>query len=405
MFFSISTLVLHMYKKFYGLQSRPFDIVPNPNLLFQSEKHSQALTYLRYGFSENIGFILFTGEIGAGKTTLLKYLLTQIDSDTEVAVVFNTNVEDSELLRLILIEFEIEGVGQDKSHNLDLLNTYLIEKYTKGRRCLLIIDEAQNLSVSALEEVRLLSNLQTDTEPLLQIILAGQPELREIIRGPGLEQLAQRVAVHYHLAPLSRDELGAYTTFRLNKAGGEGNLFDEEALDLIHQHSGGVPRTINIIANASLVYGYADSLTSISQATVQQVIDDKGFEVKVHEKAMVLEKVEAAPAEASGTVSVAETQHMVARISHLEAQLSRLTGEVQFQGQQVEGRLAEGHSALVQALETQIIQERVRSEKYLRQNVILAENNKVLQKQLKAAQAEEPKKEEKQKNGFFAALF
>ena len=135
-----------MFCKFYGLAEKPFDIIPNPGILYRSEKHNQALTYLRYGFSENIGFILFTGEIGTGKTTLIKYLLTELTDDVEVAVVFNTNVNAEELLRLILIELEVEGVGQDKSKNLDLLNQHLIEVYSQGRRCLLIIDEAQNLS-------------------------------------------------------------------------------------------------------------------------------------------------------------------------------------------------------------------------------------------------------------------
>lgn len=386
-----------MYKDFYKLQSRPFDIVPNPHIIYESKKHSQALTYLRYGFSENIGFVLFTGEIGAGKTTLLKHLLTKIDKSTEAAVVFNTNVDDEELLRLILIEFEIEGVGKDKSHNLDLLNTYLIDMYQLGKRCLLIIDEAQNLSIAALEEVRLLSNLQTDTEPLLQIILAGQPELRDIISGPGLEQLAQRVALYYHLAPLALNEVKEYINYRLESSGGHKSLFDESAIQLIYDSTAGVPRSINIIANAALVYGYADGLSTISKGTIQQVLDDKGVKFKSQSNVADFHRVKAIDL----SLNSVDDQSLVARVAHLESQLSIVTGKIHFHTQQIEGAVNKGHQAVNKAIEKMLSQERDRSEKFQKKCILLAEQNKILQKQYQDLQDDFVQLKVKRKKGFF----
>lgn len=367
-----------MYRKFYGLRDKPFDIIPNPGVLYESDKHRQALTYLQYGFSENIGFILFTGEIGTGKTTLMKYLLTQLTGEVEVAVVFNTNVDAEELLRLILIELEVEGVGQDKSHNLDLLNQHLIEVFREGRRCLLIIDEAQNLSSEALEEVRLLSNLQTETQPLLQIILAGQPELREIIKSPGLEQLAQRVAINYHLAPLSRDELTEYVEYRLEKAGlREGELFTESALDILHGHTGGVPRAVNVLCNAALVYGFADSLEVITGEVVEQVIQDNiGIETHASsQRPLVSPSLQEV---ASGEVA----EQYQKRIAHLESVVEKLIAQVNWQSGQIDGSLSEGSEKLVQSLTALLEKERLRSERYYGRCIALFHKNKILTMQL-----------------------
>lgn len=366
-----------MFRKFYGLRDKPFDIIPNPGVLYQSDKHSQALTYLQYGFTENIGFVLFTGEIGTGKTTLLKYLLTQLTAEVEVAVVFNTNVDAQELLRLILIEFEIEGVSQDKSHNLDLLNNHLIDVFRQGRRCLLIIDEAQNLSAETLEEVRLLSNLQTDTQPLLQIILAGQPELRDIIKSPGLEQLAQRVAINYHLGPLSRAELSEYIEYRLTHAGAlNAALFEADAIDLLHEHTGGIPRSVNVFCNAALVYGYADSLEIIPREVIEQIISDNiGVETQCSPTAAMA--VDTAPA----SDGVIDEQYRN-RIAHLESMVAKLTAQVNWQSGQIDGSLAAGNEKLVQSLTDLLEKERVRSERYFGRCIALFHKNKMLTKEL-----------------------
>ena len=394
-----------MFCKFYGLREKPFDIIPNPGILYRSEKHNQALTYLRYGFSENIGFILFTGDIGTGKTTLIKYLLTELTDDVEVAVVFNTNVNAEELLRLILIELEIDGVGQDKSKNLDLLNQHLINVYSQGRRCLLIIDEAQNLSSEALEEVRLLSNLQTDTQPLLQIILAGQPELREIIQDPGLEQLAQRVAISYHLVPLSREEMGEYVRYRLERAGAkDGNLFDKDALDLLHKHTRGIPRSVNVMCNAALVYGYADSMKVITRNVIEQIIDDN-IGIDPHRS----ESGATAHVPAGGGEGLSE-QHL-RRIAQLESQVAKLIAQVNWQAGQVEGSLTQGNDKLVKSLTELLEKERVRSERYFGRCIALFHKNRMLKQQLDEVSGRETMdsieehEEKERKKGFLQSLF
>lgn len=266
-----------MYSKHYGLSSKPFSIVPNPEILFLSKNHENALTYLEYGLNEKVGFILLTGEIGAGKTTLVRYMLNKMISPMDVAVIFNTNFSADQLLSRILSEFDIPYGTAEKERYLEMLYQFLIERYARGRHALLIIDEAQNLPDQALEDIRMLSNLQTDDHVLLQIVLVGQTELKDRLNAPGLRQLAQRIAVSYHLAPLSRQQTHQYIAYRLQTAGGSIDLFSSEALQLISEQAAGIPRTINLICDAALVYGYGDNLQRIDRATVEKVIKDKVF--------------------------------------------------------------------------------------------------------------------------------
>lgn len=388
-----------MFCDFYKLKENPFNIIPNPGILYESEKHALALIYLRYGFSENMGLVLFTGDIGTGKTTLLKYLLTELTDETEVAVVFNTNVGAEELLRLIMIEFEVEGVGTDKSRNLDLLNQYLIDVYQKGRRCLLVIDEGQNLSADALEEVRLLSNLQTDTQPLLQIVLAGQPELRETIQSSGFEQLAQRVAIKYHLTPLSREELGEYIQYRLKMAGSsDGKLFSDAALDLLYEAAGGVPRSTNVLCNAALVYGYADSLEQISKSVMQQVIDDNlimqpGLEPG--ERAVEPGHFPVAAGESLGKGD----ESVLNRVRALEGQVANLTAMVSWQAGQIDGSLAKGHEKIIKSLTDLLDKERVRSEEYYGRFIALSHEQKRLKSQIESRSGTRMEKHELEEKG------
>ena len=265
-----------MYDSFYGLNEKPFHIVPNPNYLYMSPKHQNALTHLEYGLMERVGFILLTGEIGTGKTTLIRYLLNQIESDMEVAVIFNTNVSSDQLLSLILNEFELNAEVDDKIKTLDTFYQFLIEKYAEDKRVLLIIDEAQNLSHESLEEVRMLSNLQSDEQMLLQIMLVGQSELKEKLRNPALAQFTQRIAVNYHLTALPEEDTGRYIAYRLEKAGGRPDIFTTDAVGLIHQASGGITRSINLLCDTALTYGYADELETIDAPVIEQVIRDKG---------------------------------------------------------------------------------------------------------------------------------
>ncbi len=263
-----------MYKNFYGFKEKPFQIVPNPGYLYMSKKHENALTYLEYGIVEGAGFILLTGEIGTGKTTLIRHMLNQIEEEIEVAVVFNTNVTSDQLFDFIMREFELTPEKDNKAENMDRLNRFLINKYAEGKRVLLIIDEAQNLSVEALEEIRMISNLHTDEQMLLQIMLVGQPELRTNLKKPNLAQLAQRIAVNYHLSPLTLEETGQYIAYRLVKAGGKPGLFTPETIALIHQASNGIPRTINLICDSALVYGFADEIETIDKPLIEQVLKE-----------------------------------------------------------------------------------------------------------------------------------
>ena len=265
-----------MYEEFYSLREKPFQIVPNPEYLYLSSKHN-ALTYLEYGLSESVGFVLLTGEIGSGKTTLIRYLLNQIESDIETGVLFNTNVTSEQLLSLILQEFELEPQEGKKAKNLEALNTFLVEKYAEGKRVLLIIDEAQNLTNDALEEVRMLSNVQSDDQMLLQIMLVGQPELRARLNNPVLAQIGQRIAAKYHLEALTKKETKKYIVFRLKKAGSTSAIFTAKAMDMIYRASAGIPRTINLLCDSAMVYGFADELLSIDTPVIETVIDELGI--------------------------------------------------------------------------------------------------------------------------------
>ena len=263
-----------MYEKLYGFREKPFQITPNPAFLYRSSKHDTALTYLEYGLTENVGFILLTGEIGSGKTTLVQYILGRLESDIEAAVIFNTNVSAEELLALILEEFEIPRPAGGKADVLTALNGFLVERYARRKRVLLIIDEGQNLSDQALEEVRMLSNLQSDDQSLLQIMLVGQPELIPKLRNPSMRQFSQRIAASYHLTGLDREETEKYIAHRLQKAGGQPDLFTPAAVDIIFKLSGGIPRAINLVCQAALVYGFAEGAEKISQDTIRQISQD-----------------------------------------------------------------------------------------------------------------------------------
>ena len=345
-----------MYDEFYGFTEKPFTIVPNPSLLYPSRKHRMALTYLEYGLIEASGFIVLTGEIGTGKTTLIRHLLGKIDESLEVAVLFNTNVSPEDLLRLILSEFEIEPAGNDKSANLDRLNDFLIEKYSEGKRCLLIIDEAQNLSRASLEEVRMLSNLQTETAPLIQIAMVGQPELREKLRHPSLEQLKQRVTVSYHLGVMNRQETGEYIQHRLNKAGAKiRDLFADDAIDLIHVKSNGVPRTINILCDAALVYGYADEAEKISREIVEQVISDREDKSDAG--------TESYYASQDSGERIETDSFLEYRLSALESKIGKLQAMIDVHESEINERMDNASDRLIQELEKLLSEERMRSQR------------------------------------------
>jgi type II secretory pathway predicted ATPase ExeA len=264
-----------MYKQFYGLQEKPFSLLPDPTFLYPSEKHSMALVLLEYGLSNQTSFSVITGGIGTGKTTLIRQLLSQLGRDVTVGMITNTHRSFGELLQWVLLAFNLEFVGKDKVGMYQLLVDFMINEYARNRRTVLIIDEAQNMSPETLEELRMLSNVNSDKDQVLQIILVGQPGLRETLRRPDLEQFAQRIAVDYNLEPLNLDETRSYIRHRLQVAGGNPDIFDAAACEVVYLHSGGTPRLINLLCDTALVYGYAEQAAQIHAPIVNDVVREK----------------------------------------------------------------------------------------------------------------------------------
>ncbi len=261
-----------MYERFYGLRERPFALSPDPDYLYPSRVHREALSYLRYGIEGQAGFVVITGEIGSGKTTLLQTLLRGLDRETTVARLVNTMLEPNELLESILIDFGLEPEPR-KPGMLRQLGEFLVGERAAGRLVLLVVDEAQNLSLPALEEVRMLSNLETEKSKLIHIVLVGQPDLREKMGQPELEQLRQRVTVSYHLGPLDPEDTVAYINHRLRRAAVGAPLeFPADVSAVVHHRSGGVPRLINVICDAILLFGYGADRRTIDMALADEAL-------------------------------------------------------------------------------------------------------------------------------------
>ena len=264
-----------MYERFYRLRERPFALTPDPDYLYPSRVHREALSYLRYGIESQAGFVVITGAIGSGKTTLLQTMLRGLDGQTTVARVMNTLLDPRELLESAMIDLGLDPAGQSKPAMLKAFGEFLVNERAAGRLVLLVIDEAQNLSLPALEEIRMLSNLETEKSKLLQIILVGQPDLRDKLDRPELEQLRQRITVSYHLEPLDAEETAHYINHRLARASiGPPLEFTRPVTDRVHDRSGGVPRLINVISDAALVFGYGEERTEIDAPLVAEVIAD-----------------------------------------------------------------------------------------------------------------------------------
>jgi len=268
-----------MYESFFNLTIKPFDLLPNPNFLFLSKSHKKALTYLDYAIRERAGFILMTGEIGSGKTTLIRSLINKHHESIVLARVFNTRVNSEQLISMINDDFGISANSTEKTALLRDLNEFLIMQYGNGNKPVLIIDEAQNLTPEALEDVRMLSNLETDSAKLLQIILVGQPELRQTLALPGLEQLRQRICVNCHILPLSKEEVGEYILHRLEIAGNrEAVIFSSMAIETIWRYSRGIPRLVNIICDFLMLSAFAEETSEIDEEMVSDIIGDLDFE-------------------------------------------------------------------------------------------------------------------------------
>jgi general secretion pathway protein A len=285
-----------MYEEFYGLSERPFTLIPDPDFLYLSPQHKLARAYLEYGLSQRLGFIVLTGEVGTGKTTLIKSLLKAAGRQQRLGVIYQTSFGAADLLELLLREFGIKGHFTTRVARLAAFNQFLLNAYARKEHVVLIVDEAQNLGPEALEELRLLSNLQAEKEPLLQVILVGQTALQDRLRHPSLMQLAQRVSVHYHLTPLDRKETKEYIVYRLARAGGSG-IFTDSALEKLYDLTKGVPRRLNTWCDLALVAGFAEGRREIDGEFLEMVISAQGVGLETLE-----------PSAATGPAPQAEEQ-------------------------------------------------------------------------------------------------
>ena len=268
-----------MYRQHFGFKEKPFSLIPDPNFLHFSDKHKVAYSLLEYGLHEQSGLTVITGEVGSGKTTLIRYLLSQIDqSQLTIGLINNTHASLGDLTQWVALAFDLPHEDKDKVTLFREVQDYLIAEWAKGKRAVLIVDEAQNMDIETLEELRLYTNINSDGEQFLQIILVGQPELRDILREPELAQMAQRVSVEYHIEPLSWQETANYIRHRLVTASTEENkktapqLFDSVALAVIFYFSGGVPRLINTLCDFALVHTYALGVNNVSYKVALEVV-------------------------------------------------------------------------------------------------------------------------------------
>jgi putative secretion ATPase (PEP-CTERM system associated) len=289
-----------MYETYYGLSAKPFQLRPDPHFYFGSKGHKRAMAYLEYGLSQGEGFIVITGEVGAGKTTLVRNLFNRLPSDQIVAAhIVNTHLDADDALRMVVAGFGLPTEG-GKAQLLARLEQFLRQIDRQGKRALLVIDEAQNLNAGTVEELRMLSNFQTDSQCLLQTFLLGQPEFRATLHSPGMQQLRQRVIASYHLGPIDEQETRAYIEHRLATVGWKGTpSFSDDAHAAIFAYSGGIPRKTNTLCDRILLMGYLEELSSFSAADVETVVRDIREEFELPQAELVADPVQpeaAAPA-------------------------------------------------------------------------------------------------------------
>ena len=269
---------LNIYTEFFGLKERPFTLVPDPDFLFWSREHSRAFTMLEYGVMTHAPITLITGDVGAGKTTLLHHLLKTLGEDIRVGLVSNAHGSRGELLRWVLLALDQPATPEETYVDLfGRLQDFLVAEYAAGRRVILIFDEAQNLSSESLEELRMFTNINANKDELLQLVLVGQPELRDIVQRPELTQFAQRVASAFHLRAMDLETVGQYIHHRLTVAGASHEIFTPEAIEVVFKNARGVPRLVNQLCDFCLVYAFSQSSQQVTGALVQKVIDDGVF--------------------------------------------------------------------------------------------------------------------------------
>ena len=264
-----------MYEQAMGFKEKPFSLLPDSGFLFLGKKHKAALSMLEYGLMNRAAFSVITGEIGCGKTTLVRYLLDQLESNVTVGLITNTHESLGDILQLVLFAFNLKSSGTEKIDRLQTFTNFVIGEYAKDQSVVLIIDEAQHMNLSKLEELRMLSNINADKHLVLQVVLVGQPELREILYSAELVQFSQRLMVDYHLGPLDLEETGEYIRHRLKVAGGKPSTFRRDSYEIIYRYTGGVPRLINITCDTALNYAFAAKKKTVNAEIVRTVLRDK----------------------------------------------------------------------------------------------------------------------------------
>ena len=276
-----------MYESYYGLNSKPFQLTPDPAFFYASKWHKRAMSYLQYGLSQAEGFIVITGDIGTGKTTIANSLLNNIEDDIVAAQIVTPKLSPDELVKMVAAKFGLDVAGKTKSEILEELEGFLFGLSKQGQRALLLVDEAQNLPLETIEELRMLSNFQQSGKPLLQSFLLGQEELQPILRAPNMEQFRQRIVASCHLAPLTEDEMRAYINYRMHQAGwNKASLFAEGAFTRIYQFTRGVPRKINTLMDRILLFGFLEELEVLDEEAVDAVIDEVKEEMFVPESVL-----------------------------------------------------------------------------------------------------------------------
>ncbi|MGB3796223.1 MAG: XrtA/PEP-CTERM system-associated ATPase [Alteraurantiacibacter sp.] len=349
-----------MFDNFYGLTGKPFQLTPDPEFYFRSVTHRKALSYLGYGLAQGEGFIVITGEVGSGKSTLVAHMMESLDeSQVTVAQIVTSKLDGEEIVHVVARSFGLDIEGHDKATALTEIESFLHEEAREGRRCLLVMDESQNLTVSALEELRMLSNFQLGNHPLLQTLLLGQPEFRTTIQSdPGLEQLRQRVIAAHHLEPMQKGEIEPYIVHRLKKVGWDGNpAFDQRVFSELYEASGGIPRRVNQIANRLLLLGAVEERNRIDAVMLQNVLAEMEEERAFPEAApapMPEPEKTFAPAKAMPTTPRVDKQMLDEYLAQRDAQIAELQQAVVELAEQRNSAIAEIVNPEVESLREQL---------------------------------------------------
>ena len=264
-----------MYEQHFDLAEKPFSLSPDPSFLYFSKGHLRAMTMLEYGLTNQAGFTLISGEVGCGKTTLIRRLLSNLDDSYEVGLISNTHAAFGDLMDLVLHSFDLDYTNKSTMEKYRIFEKFLIDKYSEGKNTVLVVDEAQNLNAEMLEELRVISNINSEKDQVLQVILSGQPEVRDTLKQPGMRQFAQRISSDFHLEPLGLKQIEKYIKHRVKTAGCERDLFTDKAAQLIFKFSHGIPRLINSFCDMALVYAFADDLDEVDWRTVMRVAVDR----------------------------------------------------------------------------------------------------------------------------------